>query len=456
MGDLYSIPLTAKPICEELARISWTIPPEAEEAFRRHNPDSGLNLAHLFHVRCRCDQVIQMFSWLLVVLPKAYPIGGYLAKARCGPKTNLIIIDYNLLNAKVEDEKEAIAATNPLFFPDLPKTGYASGVSSFWVQSKGMLRVMSEQAGGFLGDVYRKMAKVPQTRDRCWVYFADAPGDEFLNEVSAHNITWYDEWQQRYLGPPYDLDDKQLPNATLAFAQASIGRQRLRFLRRYLRKNPGDARAWTLRAKSHYFQNQPMRALVVAKKALELAPESHFARLQYAFCLIQAGRCEEAATELRLILDKSPNDLTSLFALNSTLKVTGGEEERMQTLERLTDLALWEPGLVDLGLIYYRRGWRKKAKECFEQAVLHDPEYPTAINNLGYVLAEEGDLENALVLCKRSCELEKTSQSVDSLGFVYLRMNRLEEAKRLFKEALVIDPANKEAEKHLVEAMGAV
>ncbi|HMP73261.1 MAG TPA: tetratricopeptide repeat protein [Kiritimatiellia bacterium] len=109
---------------------------------------------------------------------------------------------------------------------------------------------------------------------------------------------------------------------------------------------------------------------------------------------------------------------------------------------------------MDLGVLYYRRGNRKDAKRYFELATQVNPRFALALNNLGYLLAEEGKLDEALILCSRASELEETSQNVDSLGYVYLRMGQREKARTLIARALELDPNNREAKEHWAELAG--
>ena len=90
-------------------------------------------------------------------------------------------------------------------------------------------------------------------------------------------------------------------------------------------------------------------------------------------------------------------------------------------------------------------------KECYKRILQLDPESATNLNNYGYLLALSGDYEQALAFCEKACRLERTIHTLDSLGYVYLKMGSAHKARLLFLEALALKPDHKEAVEHLAE-----
>jgi tetratricopeptide (TPR) repeat protein len=454
MAELFSIPVFTGKVVGWTYKVDWEIPGEAEEALARHNPGVGVSLDEVFRARMVLDPLAHGMDWLLVVLPGRYPIGGYLAAARGGSKSNLIQMDERVFSAAAEHIKQrwqGVANFHPLYFPSMPRVDTDIHTSLFWVMSKGLLRDMAATVGGWLQDVADRVAAVPAKG--CWVYLADAPPEDFLASVRPDNAARYAVWQRRYCGPAWSVDLQMPDSWVLNCAMEASGRQRLCFLKQYLRHHPGDARAWALRSITHENLRQKIAAVASAKRAVKAAPEWWYARRALAYHLAEAGRMEEAIEQSHLILADSPLDLGTWMELSlHLLAVPGGEEERVRCYQRLIELhprpALF---MVEHGELQYRLGDPATALRLFEQAVLLEPDLPLAVNNYGFLLAEQGELEKALVLCRRACELEETANNLDSLGFVYMRRGELEKAREILERALALDENHVESQQHWEE-----
>ncbi len=102
----------------------------------------------------------------------------------------------------------------------------------------------------------------------------------------------------------------------------------------------------------------------------------------------------------------------------------------------------WEQGNVDQCIAYY------------EKSLEMDGENPTALNGLGYVLAEEGkELTRALSLCKKA--LSKAPDSfacLDSIGWVYFKMGLYSQARKYLEQAYKKNSGSETIRQHLNEA----
>ena len=99
----------------------------------------------------------------------------------------------------------------------------------------------------------------------------------------------------------------------------------------------------------------------------------------------------------------------------------------------------WVQNDADLSLSYY-----KKALEI-------DPENPTALNGMGYVLAcENRDLTTALTFCKRALSKAPHSAAcLDSIGWVYLKLGLYDDANKYLAQAKELLPDNAEIQEHI-------
>lgn len=103
-----------------------------------------------------------------------------------------------------------------------------------------------------------------------------------------------------------------------------------------------------------------------------------------------------------------------------------------------------------LAYIAWVRGDSESSIEYYEKALELNPEYPSALNGLGYVLASlDKDLARALSLCKRAHDYDSNSASfLDSVAWVYYKLGFTKDAKTFIKKAKRINPKHPEIKEH--------
>ncbi|NVM00694.1 MAG: tetratricopeptide repeat protein [Candidatus Helarchaeota archaeon] len=100
--------------------------------------------------------------------------------------------------------------------------------------------------------------------------------------------------------------------------------------------------------------------------------------------------------------------------------------------------------------IVYNMGDFHKTEAIYDEIFKIDPEYDIALNNYSYILAERGEkLDKALEMSKRAVKKKPRNGSyLDTLGWIYYKLNQYEEALKYMKEAA--DITEKESEPHPV------
>ncbi|HEY8911479.1 MAG TPA: tetratricopeptide repeat protein [Desulfosporosinus sp.] len=89
-----------------------------------------------------------------------------------------------------------------------------------------------------------------------------------------------------------------------------------------------------------------------------------------------------------------------------------------------------------LGVVFVRRPNRDEAKRCFEEALKHDAKLVHALNNLGNVAREEGELERAIEYYRKAILIDPDySLPHNNLGVVYKQLNRYGDFVREIKTA---------------------
>lgn len=93
-----------------------------------------------------------------------------------------------------------------------------------------------------------------------------------------------------------------------------------------------------------------------------------------------------------------------------------------------------------LGVVLIRKLNREGAKRCFEEALKHDAKLVQALNNLGNMAQEEGNLELAIEFYQKAIRINPDfSLAHNNLGAVYKQLNRYGDFIREIKKAKRIE-----------------
>lgn len=198
-------------------------------------------------------------------------------------------------------------------------------------------------------------------------------------------------------------------------------------------------------------------ALEAARQARRKFPEeTRLLRLE-AFTLADLGRVDEAVALIRPRIKGGPEDFEEYLVLSSLLMGAGRGAEAVEAARQAVGLASEEePGqatnaLLMLSSAQERAGDPKGSEATLRQILAKDPQNTTALNNLGYFLAERNErLEEALDMTQRAVRAEPTNPSfLDSLGWVYFKLGKLPEAERYLSDAARRNPVSVAINEHL-------
>jgi len=106
---------------------------------------------------------------------------------------------------------------------------------------------------------------------------------------------------------------------------------------------------------------------------------------------------------------------------------------------------------ASLGHVYYQMRRIDDSIEALKKSLSMHENYPSALNSLGYIYAEE-DINKlkAIELCKKAVKISPNNPSyLDSLGWAHFKNNKIEEARGYLRRALDIIPGNKQIANHL-------
>jgi tetratricopeptide (TPR) repeat protein len=120
-------------------------------------------------------------------------------------------------------------------------------------------------------------------------------------------------------------------------------------------------------------------------------------------------------------------------------------------LKRLQSSGLESPLLYNtLAYAAWLQKRHKNAVELYEKTLEIDSDNATAMNSMGYILADTGiDVMRALRLCRKAVDYKPQSAAyLDSLGWAYYKSGEVIEARTWLRRAIDIAPEEEEIKKH--------
>lgn len=400
------------------------------------------NRAHLKAV-CYC------WGWVLVILPDRYPLAGYLAQLRSGPEGNIVFGDIGELPT-ADTSRVSTMICEEFPFPNDP-VEKCKWVSFFWVQSKGILDEIGERAGGWLQSIARELSTSnPMTK---WVYLADAPPQSLIDQVLPHNDTWYSDWQRQHRGPGWHTPEipASIDLTPISLTRYAPARDNVAILRDYLRRHPTDARGWSLLAYQFCHMDRNWRAAIAARRALQLAPEWIYPRLQLGYATMFSVKLESSVREFEAALDLAPLNIIAMMLLDDCYACLHKTEEVLHIKQELVRL---DPGdfllLEELGLFYHLKlGDFRKAEDTYLSVLKLTPHNERALYYLALIKLRQNHLDSARALCTSACRLIRSARNLDLMGSIEMLEGDLAEAISCFNEALRKDPGHESAYNHL-------
>jgi tetratricopeptide (TPR) repeat protein len=175
-------------------------------------------------------------------------------------------------------------------------------------------------------------------------------------------------------------------------------------------------------------------ALAAARTAASRAPDNARIRGRVGWVLYHAKRNEDAEREYRALIDAFAEEF-------------GSEETRAALL----DVRLMLSNLAVL------RGDIAQAEEWLEQILDEYPENISAMNDLGYIWADQSkNLDRALEMIERAVKAEPDNAAYrDSLGWAYFRMGRFDESVSELRKAAEAENPDGVILDHLGDALAA-
>lgn len=183
---------------------------------------------------------------------------------------------------------------------------------------------------------------------------------------------------------------------------------------------------------------------MVAESPSELAVQA-----RYLEFLLRAGRYEDAEPVIERITSMNENGSLVVAQIYTDVELHDRALAILEPLHRADSAS--RPIAFQLGASYERAGRIKDAEAMFLAILDRNPEDAATLNYLGYMWADRNEnLERARDMIERAVQLDpRNAAYLDSLGWVYFRLNDLEQAEKYLLDAATIMPWDPTIQEHV-------
>ena len=264
-----------------------------------------------------------------------------------------------------------------------------------------------------------------------------------LNDADAHYAEWsrvYPNQENATLGRLLILDGKREFSKALEVADQFLSIEeniQIRLIRTYLlvmNNRVGDAKQALSNIDSQYQQLPFLRGVKARIALMENKPSD----------ALEDARAAYAATQ----------NLDNLLLLVRSLDLTNQREESLQIIKGYTEKSPQdERGLVLLAERQINSD-TNSATQTYEKLIEANPNNFVALNNLAYLLMQEGQLERASALAKRAFDIQPQNvATADTYAQVLVKQNNVQEAVDIYKRVMSESVDNEEVILNYIEAL---
>jgi tetratricopeptide (TPR) repeat protein len=186
-------------------------------------------------------------------------------------------------------------------------------------------------------------------------------------------------------------------------------------------------------------------------------PDLHFGIGNLA---LRTGKYDLAIAEFQIVLDRvdrNPKNAAEIYLrMGDAYRLKGDPEFAITVLQQAQTLQPANVVILNaLAFTLESAGQRQASADQYRKILELAPKSVTALNNLAFILADSGsDPTLALAYAHRARQLLPNEPTIiDTLGWVYLKLNRADDAIPLFREVVQKDPRRAAYHYHLAAAL---
>jgi tetratricopeptide (TPR) repeat protein len=209
--------------------------------------------------------------------------------------------------------------------------------------------------------------------------------------------------------------------------------------------NPGDLRGLFGMVQTSVAEGNFKDAIKLLQDEMSKRPNSESLQLALAKVQVQGQMYDEAIKNYQQLIGKSSKVETLYLQLAETYRLKGDLNSAVTYFRKAISLAPNDMVPVTrLAMLLDATGRRDQAKPLYQQVLHNQPDNPIALNNLAFIMAEEGtDLDQALAYATRAKQRVPQDPNVsDTLGLIYIKKSMSDEAVRLFTDLVAHQPKN--------------
>ena len=233
-----------------------------------------------------------------------------------------------------------------------------------------------------------------------------------------------------------DAPDLQFQMALVNFFEGHFQEAETAFLK--LRERfPNDIRLAYAIAEVYMRTNKAEAALKFLVDEKKRFPDNLEVNKAVGNVAMRTGVLDTAEQEYRYLITKEPRNLEMYLRLGETLRRKGQTQASIDVLRKGQQLNPNDPQAnLQLALTLDAAGLKRESLPLYENIVKNQPDNAIALNNLAFMLAEDGrDLDQALTYAQRARQqLPNNADVADTLGWIYIRKNLSDNAVSIFKD----------------------
>ncbi len=212
--------------------------------------------------------------------------------------------------------------------------------------------------------------------------------------------------------------------------------------RAFAKKHPKDALAYNLEGAAYLGKKDLGEARAAFKKALEVNPKFHAARINLARLDVLQGKLEDAEREYGDVLANAPGNLNALLGMAELAGRRGDEQKQLKLLRKAQDSnpAATQPALL-LVDHYLKAGDALKAVDVARTLQTAHPKSPLALRALGLAqMAADLDVSAVATFQTLTSIVPKSAQAYYLLGQAQVGRGEQNHAGASFHKALKLNP----------------
>jgi tetratricopeptide (TPR) repeat protein len=230
--------------------------------------------------------------------------------------------------------------------------------------------------------------------------------------------------------------------------------------RKSFQLNPANPRGLMGMVEVYLNEKKPEQAMQLLQTEVDKAPTRLDFRLALGNTAVRAGKYDLAVTEFNKILgsvDAKSRTAGDLYIrLGETYRRKGDWNNSIAALQKAREIMPDNPIVMgNLAVTLDVSGRKQEARQVYEATIKMDPSNGVALNNLAFLMAENGaDLDQALTLAQRAKQILQSQLEIsDTLGWIYLKKNLSDNAIEIFKDLVAKQPGYSTYRYHLGMAL---